>query len=155
MAFGANCTYCSDLVCVVDESAGATGQARSVTEPNNPPSIPSDRAKQNLVNFVQPEYPPLAKAARIAGIVHASIVIDETGSVTSLKLISGPPHARRFCLQAIHKMEVQALPGGRKPATVQTEVEVSIPENITQSDIDQERKFQEATGRTSEMGVRP
>lgn len=111
--------------------------------PDNIPSIPPDKAKQNLVTFVQPEYPPLAKTARIAGIVHASIVIDEKGSVQNLKLISGHPMLAPSALQAIGKWEYKPFEVNGKPAVVRTEVEVSIPENINQSDIDQERKFQD------------
>jgi TonB family protein len=124
--------------------AGLAGQAQTATDPDHLPSIPPELAKQNLVSFVQPDYPPLAKAARIAGIVHASIVIDETGSVINLKLISGHPMLAPAALEAIRRWKYKPFQVDGKSAAVQTEVQVSIPENITQSDIDQERKFQDA-----------
>ena len=118
--------------------------AQVATEPNSRAIIPSDKAKLNLVTFVQPEYPPLAKAARIAGIVHVSIVIDETGSVGDIKLISGHPMLAPAAIEAIRQWRYKPFQIEGKPAIVRTEVEVSIPQNASQADIDQERKFQDA-----------
>jgi TonB family protein len=125
---------------------GAVGvvQAQNPAEPSDFPNIPPDKARQNLASSVQPDYPPLAKAARIAGIVHASIVIDETGSVKNVKLISGHPMLAPAALEAIRKWKYKPFRVAGKSSSVQTEVQVSIPENITQSDIDQERKFQDS-----------
>jgi hypothetical protein len=36
----------------------------------NLPAIPPDAAKQNLISSVQPDYPPLAKAAHISGMIN-------------------------------------------------------------------------------------
>jgi TonB family protein len=88
--------------------------------------------------------PPLAKAARIQGIVHASILIDETGSVKSLTLISGHPMLAPAALEAIRQWKYKPFQVDGKATSVQTEVQVSIPESVSQSDIDLERKFQDA-----------
>lgn len=119
---------------------GATVHAQA----NDLPSIAPDKAKENLLTFVQPDYPPLAKAAQIEGIVRTSIDIDETGSVKNLKLISGHPMLAPAALEAIRKWKYKPFEIDGKPATVRTEVQVSIPEGINQSDIDKERTFQEA-----------
>jgi TonB family protein len=124
-------------------SVSATSQAQN-SAGNDLPSVPSDTAKQNLVSLVQPVYPPLAKAARIVGIVRASIVIDSDGNVKDVKLISGHPMLAPSALEAIRKWKYKAFQVHGKTVSVQTEVEVSIPEHINQSDIDQERKFQDA-----------
>ncbi len=125
-------------------SAVAISQMSGASSEDTLPSVPADQARQNLIVFVQPDYPPLAKAARIAGIVHASIDIDENGSVKNLKLISGHPMLAPAALVAIRKWKYKPFEVGGKPAAVRTEVHVSIPENINQSDIDKERKFQDA-----------
>jgi TonB family protein len=105
-------------------------------------TIPADQARENLTTFVQPEYPPLAKAAHIAGIVRASFKVDETGSVMDLKLISGHPMLAAAALDAIRKWKYKPFVINGKPSAVRTEAQVSIPENITQLEIDKERKFQ-------------
>jgi TonB family protein len=124
---------------LVTEAAYAQG----TSPPSSPPVIPSDTAKTNLLTSLQPEYPALAKAARIAGIVHASIVVDETGNVRDVQLISGHPMLAPAALEAIRKWKYKPFQVDGKVTAVQTQVEVSIPQDITQSDIDRERKFQD------------
>ena len=118
--------------------------SQGTTSTNGPPVIPSDTAKLNLLTSVQPEYPALAKAAQIAGIVHASILIDETGNVREIKLISGHPMLAPAALEAIRKWKYKPFQVDGSVTAVQTQVQVSIPQSITQSDIDRERKFQDA-----------
>jgi TonB family protein len=125
-------------------SFAATGQGQNSNDAGSLPAVPPDNAKENLVTFVQPDYPPLAKAARIQGIVHASIAVDETGSVTILRLISGHPMLAPAALEAIRKWKYKPFQVDGKTTSVQTQVQVSIPENVSQSDIDVERKFQDA-----------
>jgi TonB family protein len=126
--------------------------AQTTTPPDGPPVIPPDTAKLNLVSFVQPEYRPLAKAALIAGIVHASIVVDETGGVRDIKLISGHPMLAPAALEAIRKWKYKPFQVDGKTTAVRTEVEVSIPPNITRSEIDRERKFQDAYWQNERAG---
>jgi protein TonB len=40
---------------------------------------------------VEPPYPPLAKAARVAGAVPVEIMIDESGAVISARALGGHP----------------------------------------------------------------
>lgn len=124
-------------------SVSATSHAQSPAG-SDLPGVPLEAAKQNLVSHVQPVYPPLAKAAGIVGIVRASIVIDNNGNVEEVKLISGHPMLAPSALEAIRKWKYKAFQVQGKTVSVRTEVEVPIPEHINQSDIDRERKFQEA-----------
>jgi TonB family protein len=130
------------ICCAMWMSFAATAQ--NSTEAAGPPAVPPDKAKENLVTIVQPDYPPLAKAARIQGIVHASITIDETGNVKILRLISGHPMLAPAALEAIGKWKYKPFQVDGKATSVQTEVQVSIPEKVSQPDIDLERKFQDA-----------
>jgi TonB family protein len=116
--------------------------------PGNPSAsshsvIPSDRAEQNLVTFVQPDYPPLAKATSVVGKVRVEIVIDETGSVKTLKLISGHPMLAPSAIQAIKKWKYRPFEVDGKPTAVETAVEVSMPQNISDDEVAHERKFQD------------
>jgi protein TonB len=114
--------------CFLWMSTPAAGQAQAGTEPNRPPSIPSGQAKQNLVTFVQPEYPALAKAARIVGIVHASIVVDDTGTVTNLRLVSRHLMLAPAAPEAVRNWKYRPFQVDGKTTAAQTEVQVSIPE---------------------------
>lgn len=116
------------------------------------PTIAPDKAKLNLVTFVQPEYPALAKAARIHGIVHISFTVDETGSVKELKLLSGHPMLAPAALEAVRKWKYKPFQVDGKTVAVQTDVEFSIPENVSLADIEQEQRFQEAYWQNERAG---
>jgi len=55
------------------------------------------------LSIPKPEYPPEARAARIAGEVAVKILIGDDGSVTSAKAISGPAELRSAAEQAALK----------------------------------------------------
>jgi protein TonB len=54
-----------------------------------------------LIRQVQPEYPPLAKQARIQGDVVIDSVIDTQGRVTEMKVVSGSPLLVQSAIQAL------------------------------------------------------
>lgn len=128
------------LVCFCSHTVAAEAPG----EQEGLPKIPAEKAKDNIVTFVQPQYPPLAKAARIVGIIRASIEVDENGNTKDVKLISGHPMLAPAALDAIRKWKYRPFEIDGKPSAIRTEVQVSIPENLNQSDIDQEKKFQDA-----------
>ena len=116
----------------------------SAQDPKDIAAIPESIAKENLVKFVQPDYPPLAKATSIMGKVRAEIVIDETGNIQSVKLISGHPILAPSAIAAIKKWKYKPFQIGGKPAAIRTEVEVSMPEHISDDDTARERTFQDS-----------
>jgi TonB family protein len=124
-------------------SVTASGQPPARPEPNNLPSVTAEQARQNLLVSIQPGYPALAKTAGIAGVVRVEIVVDETGSVKNVKVISGQPLLVTSALEAVKKWKYRPFQIDGKPAAVRAQVEVSIPEKITQTDIDREQKFQD------------
>src|ERR1022692_2600245 len=79
------------LVCFLALSSIALGQESSSSTAT---MVTAAIAKSNLISFVQPDYPQLAKVASIAGKVRAEIIVDESGNVASVKLISGHPCSR-------------------------------------------------------------
>jgi TonB family protein len=62
---------------------------------------------QNLINNVHPEYPELAKQARIQGTVRFNVVIGKDGHIENLTLVSGHPllvaAAQKAVLQWIYR----------------------------------------------------
>jgi protein TonB len=50
---------------------------------------------------VRPEYPTLAKQARIQGQVEIDAVLDEQGNVVEMKIVSGPPLLYQAALDAL------------------------------------------------------
>ncbi len=113
------------------------------SKPIEPPLIAASAAQNNLITFVQPEYPPLAKSASIAGKVRAEIVVDTAGNVASVKCLSGHPMLAPAGIAAIRKWKYKPFEVDGKPAEIRTEVEVSIPAKLDEGEEAREEKFQE------------
>jgi protein TonB len=71
--------------------------------PAQPPPLPvaPEIQEQRLISRVRPVYPKLAKQARIQGTVRLAALIDESGSVERLKLISGHPFLVKAAFDAV------------------------------------------------------
>ena len=50
-----------------------------------------------LIQKIDPNYPELAKRARVAGIVLLQVTVDEQGMVRDVKLIRGPSAVESIC----------------------------------------------------------
>ena len=132
------------VVLLVSLPAAAMAQRPGAAKEADFPKIAPDAAKDNLIRSVQPAYPPLAKAARIQGIVRVSIVINEQGDVKEANLISGHPMLAPAAIQAVRLWKYKPFQVKGKTSAIQTVLQISIPENLRQSDIDKEKAFQEA-----------
>jgi protein TonB len=55
------------------------------------------------IAFVPPVYPPIAASARIEGTVILEAIIDETGSVTNLKVLKSIPMLDAAAKEAVSR----------------------------------------------------
>ena len=83
-----------------------------------------------LISQPRPAYPPLAKQARISGVVHLSAVIGKEGNVINLAVISGHPLLIPSALEAVQKWVYQKTLLNGEPVEVMTQIDV----NYTLSD---------------------
>ena len=74
---------------VLDASAGAG--SGSSTGGGEPRRVGGDLRPPAKLVHVQPEYPPLARAARVRGTVVLECTIDPAGNVIDVRVISGHP----------------------------------------------------------------
>ena len=56
-----------------------------------------------LIRKIDPLYPPLARTARIQGVVSLEVRIDEEGNVASVDVLSGPPLLREAAVTAVRQ----------------------------------------------------
>jgi periplasmic protein TonB len=93
---------------------------------NKPRPIGGNVALANRIKFVQPQYPPLAKSARIQGTVKFTAVISKEGTIQSLQLVSGHPmlvpSAREAVLQWVYRPTLL----NNEPVDVITEITVNF-----------------------------
>ncbi len=74
----------------------------------------------------KPEYPPLAKMARIKGTVRLEAVISKDGTIQELKPISGHPLLLMAALEAVSRWRYQPTLLNGEPVEVATEIDVNF-----------------------------
>lgn len=79
-----------------------------------------------LVHRVQPNYPPLAKQARIQGQVVLHAVISKDGSIENLQLVSGHPMLAPAAIEAVKQWKYKPYLLNGEPVEVDTEVLVNF-----------------------------
>jgi protein TonB len=79
-----------------------------------------------LVRQPKPVYPPLAKQARISGVVHLAAVISANGTIQDLKVISGHPLLIPSALEAVKQWVYQPTLLNGEPVEVQTQIDVNF-----------------------------
>jgi TonB family protein len=86
--------------------------------------IGSAVAEANLIRKVQPDYPPLAKAARVQGSVEFRVTIGKDGHVENIELMRGHPLLVNAAKDALMQWVYRPTLLNGAPVDVQTEVVV-------------------------------
>lgn len=71
-----------------------------------------------------PEYPPLAKMARIQGTVRLEAIISRDGTIQDLRVVSGHPLLVKSAIEAVQRWRYQPTLLNGEPVEVVTEVDV-------------------------------
>jgi periplasmic protein TonB len=90
---------------------------------NHPPRI-SHSMEGSLIHRVQPEYPALAKQARIQGTVLLRAVIDRQGKIENLQVVSGHPMLAEAALKAVVQWRYRPYYLNEQPVEVETLITV-------------------------------
>ena len=77
-----------------------------------------------LIQKVEPQYPPLARAARVQGEVVLSAVIDSNGQITNLQLVSGHPMLVPAAIAAVRQWRYKPYLLNGQPVEVETTITV-------------------------------
>jgi periplasmic protein TonB len=73
-----------------------------------------------------PEYPQLAKMARIQGVVRLEAIISKDGTIQDLKVISGHPLLVKAAMDAVSRWRYQPTLLNGEPVEVATEIDVNF-----------------------------
>ncbi len=79
-----------------------------------------------LVRRVNPTYPPLARQARIQGVVVLQAQISKDGSIENLQLISGHPMLAPAAIEAVKQWKYKPYLLNGEPVEVDTQVQVNF-----------------------------
>ncbi len=116
---------------------GIIGGVPSAAPPPPPPPKPVEKAPQRirvggnvqqakLVRQPRPMYPPLAKQARIQGVVKLSAIISKDGTIQHLEVISGHPLLVPAALEAVKQWVYQPTLLNGEPVEVITQIDVNF-----------------------------
>jgi protein TonB len=79
-----------------------------------------------LIRKVQPNYPPLARQARIQGSVVLQAEISKEGTIQNLQLISGHPMLAPSAIEAVKQWRYKPYLLNGEPVAVETQVVVNF-----------------------------
>jgi protein TonB len=94
--------------------------------PKLPVRVGGDVKPPRLLFGPEPEYPPLARQARLSGLVVIEAVIDEHGGVKGMRVISGHPLLIPSALSAVSKRRYEPTVLDGEPTPIDLRVEVSF-----------------------------
>ena len=103
-----------------------------VVKPPAPPALPKRIrlggfvVEGKLLSCPRPIYPPLARQARIEGVVRLEAVISRDGAVLSLRAVSGHPMLIRAAVAAVRQWVFRPTSLNGDPVEVATEIEVNF-----------------------------
>ena len=91
----------------------------------HPPRV-SRIMEGNLIYRVQPDYPSLARLARIQGAVKLHAVISRQGTIENLQVVSGPPLLMKAAIDAVQRWRYRPYLLNGEPVEVETEITVNF-----------------------------
>jgi len=106
---------------------GSTGSGPAIivkAAPRKKVSISSGVMAGNLVEKTMPQYPAIAKAARIQGVVVVQATISTTGLIENIRVISGPPMLQQAAVDAVRSWRYKPYLLNGEPVEVETTVNI-------------------------------
>ncbi len=79
-----------------------------------------------LIHQVRPQYPPLARQARIQGSVILQAVISKDGTIQNLRLVSGHPMLAPAAIDAVKQWRYKPYYLNGEPVEVETQITVNF-----------------------------
>jgi protein TonB len=111
-----------DPIAGIVNGAGHTPVVQALPPPRV--HLSSGVMKGNLRDKVAPQYPVIAREARVQGTVVLQAMISKTGIIENLRVLSGPPLLQQAALDAVRSWRYTPYQLNGEPVEVETTVEV-------------------------------
>ena len=86
---------------------GLAGSGSKPVAPSAPLAVGGDVKQAKLISSTPPQYPVLAKTQHIEGNVRVDALVDESGKVSLMKVVSGPTLLQQAAMDAIRQWKYQ------------------------------------------------
>lgn len=111
----------------VGENSLGANLAESSKQPAAPPApLGGDVKPARLLSSAPPSYPALARTQHIAGDVRVDALIDATGRVTTMKVVSGPSLLHQAAMDALRRWKYEAATLDGKPVAMHLTVTIQF-----------------------------
>jgi TonB family protein len=99
----------SDDALAAGENSLGANWAEGAQQPAAPPMpVGGDVKPARLISSVPPSYPAMARSQHVAGDVRVDALIDASGRVTTMKIVSGPSLLHQAAMNALRQWKYQA-----------------------------------------------
>jgi protein TonB len=109
---------------------GSVGGPAVVLPPPPTPSVQPPRISRmmegNIIYRVQPQYPLLARQARVQGIIVLRAMISREGKIEHLQVVSGPALLVKSAMDAVLQWRYRPYYLNNEPVEVETQVTVNF-----------------------------
>lgn len=116
----------------------------AVVAMQNAVNVSSATANDHILKRVQPEYPALAKLARLQGTVVLRITISPEGNVIGSAVVSGHPMLVTAAINAVKQWQYKPFIVEDRAATVSTSVEVPFSLGVSKAEYEKENQAADA-----------
>jgi protein TonB len=94
--------------------------------PQEPLKVGGNVQEAKLIRRITPVYPPLARQARVTGVVRVEATIGKDGKIAKVSALSGPPLLRQAATDSVRQWIYQPSLLNGQPVEVVTQVDVSF-----------------------------
>ena len=94
--------------------------------PKRPVKLSSGVSAGLLLGLIQPQYPAIAKAARVEGIVIVHAIISKSGRIESATAVSGPQMLQGAALEAVRSARYRPFQLNGEPTEVDTNITINF-----------------------------
>lgn len=105
--------------------------------------LDAEQANRLIIERPEAAYPPLAKQMRLQGMVKIEVIVSESGSIISTKVVSGHPLLVTAAVDAVKKYRYKSYVADGKAVSFMTTVEVPFSVGIPKKEYDEEQSVNE------------
>jgi periplasmic protein TonB len=93
-------------------------------EPRKHLNVSSGVLAGNLISQTMPQYPAIARAAHISGIVELAATISTSGAIENLRVLNGPPMLQQAAMEAVRSWRYRPFLLNGAPVEVESRINV-------------------------------
>jgi TonB family protein len=109
----------------------------------------------HVLNHPKPDFPPITAAAHVYGTVVIETTVDQTGHVSSVRVVSGPAMLQQAALEVVQRYTFTPATLRGNPVAVKMDIKIDFSVNSQPHEIEGWGKFQHAFNKCQEQMKKP